>query len=63
MNFMIDGLAMKKARPKTFLIIWAYCAMFSLSRFDDCSFLFLNTYFNNDSLSAVLNKQSSDSNF
>ena len=35
---------MKKAMIKTFLIV--NCAVFSLTRFDDYSFLFLNTYFN-----------------
>jgi len=35
---------MKKAMIKTFLIVC--CAMFSFTSFDDCSFLFLNTYFN-----------------
>ena len=29
--------------------------MFSLSWFDDCSFLFLYTYFNNDSISEIWN--------
>jgi len=28
-------------------------AMFSLTRFDDCSFLFLNAYFNNDNIREV----------
>jgi len=27
-----------------------HCVMFSLTWFDDCSFLFLYTYFNNDSI-------------
>jgi len=27
--------------------------MFSLTSFDDCSFLFLYTYFNNDSISEI----------
>jgi len=27
--------------------------MFSLTRFDDCSFLFIYTYFNNDSISKI----------
>jgi len=30
-----------------------YCALFSLTWFDVCSFLFLNTYFNNDSIREV----------
>jgi len=29
------------------------CTLFSLTWFDDCSFLFLNTYFNNDSIREV----------
>jgi len=34
-------------KDKTFLIV--YCAMFSLTWSDDCSFLFPNIYFNNNS--------------
>ena len=34
--------------------LWTvYCVMFSLTWFDDCSFLFLYMYFNNDSISGI----------
>jgi len=45
---------MKKA-GQTFSTV--YCVMFSLTWFDDCSFLFLYTYFNNDSLSEIYTSQ------
>ena len=39
-------------QDKTFLPV--YCAMFSLTWFDDCSILFLYMYFNNDSVSEII---------
>jgi len=48
-NESLDDFVMKKARTKPFLIV--YCALFSLTGFDACSFLC--TYFNNDSVREV----------
>jgi len=45
-NEFLDDFAMKKDRTKPFQIV--YCALFSLNRFDYCSFFC--TYFNNDSI-------------
>ena len=49
-NEFLDNFVMKKAGQK-FLTV--YCVVFSLTWFDDCSFLFLHTYFNNDSISEI----------
>jgi len=45
-NEILDNFVMK-GRTKPLIV---YCALFSRTWLDDCSFLFLNTYFNNDSL-------------
>jgi len=38
---------MKKAGQNPLTV---YCVLFSLTWFDDCSFLFIYTYFKNDSI-------------
>jgi len=44
---LLDNFVMNKAGQN----LSVHCVMFSLTWFDDCSFLFLYTYFNNDSIS------------
>ena len=46
-----------RRKDKTFLTV--YCVKFGLSWFDDCSFLFLYTYFTSDRISEIKPVQSS----
>ena len=50
-NEFFDNFVMKKAGQNIFNCL--YCVMFRFTWLDDCSFLFLFTYFNNDSMSEI----------
>jgi len=49
-NDFLDNFVMKKAGQNFWTV---HCVMFSLTWFDDCSFLFLYTHFKNDSISEI----------
>ena len=46
----VDNFVIKKAGQS---LLTVHCVIFNLTWFDDCSFLFLHTYFNNDSISEI----------
>jgi len=50
-EFLDDFVNYEEGQDKTFLIV--YCVLLSLNLLDDFGFLFLNTYFNNDSIREV----------
>jgi len=50
-EFLDDFVNYEEGQDKTLLIV--YCVLLSLNLLDDFGFLFLNTYFNNDSIREV----------